>query len=72
MALKQHSVRAPVSISVHIDLTMNAGSHVETNASQIIHSNAGFQVIQKGKKIQFVQMVNPQLQLKGGPLLSKV
>lgn len=51
---------------------MNAGGHVEANASQIIHSNAVFQVIQKGKKIQFAQMVNPQLKLKDGPLLSKV
>lgn len=52
---------------------MNVDGHVETNASQITHSNAIFQVIQKGKKkIQFAQMVNPQLKLKDGPLLSKV
>lgn len=53
---------------------MNVGSHVEINASQIILSNAVavFQVIQKEKKIQFAQMVNPQLKLKDGPLLPKV
>lgn len=53
-------------------LTMNVGGHVETSASQIIHINAVFQVIQNEKKIQFAQMVNPQLKLKDGPLLSKV
>lgn len=50
MALKQHSVQASVSISVHIDLTMNVSNHVETSASQIIQSYAAFQVIQKGGK----------------------
>jgi len=57
---------------VHVDLTLNVGGHVETNASQIVHSNAVFQVIQKEKKVQFAQMVNPQLKLKDGPLLSEV
>lgn len=51
---------------------MNVDGHVETSASQIIHINAVFQVTQNEKKIQFAQMVNPQLKLKDGPLLSKV
>lgn len=51
---------------------MNVGGHVETSTSQIIHINAVFQEIQNEKKIQFAQMVNPQLKLKDGPLLSKV
>lgn len=48
---------------------MNIGAHGETNTSQ---NNAGFQVMQKEKEFQFAQMVNPQLKLKDGTLLSEV